>query len=86
MIGLIGTYLLHVGTKDSGDNLRLQKGFEVIEGPFVKVVETALASLNVQCQQYHSGEFIGNHVNKLLQVKSNNKYKLKYNLLLHIPH
>ena len=38
------------------------------EGPFVKGVETALQSLNVQRQQYHGGAFVGNHVNKMLQV------------------
>ena len=32
-------------------NKKLQKGFAVSEGPFVKGVETALQILNVQCQQ-----------------------------------
>ena len=32
-------------------NLKLEKGFSVSEGPFVKGVEAALQSLNVQCQQ-----------------------------------
>ena len=48
-------------------NLKLEKGFAVSEGPFVKGV--ALQSLNVQRQQYHGGAFIGNHVHKSLQVK-----------------
>ena len=34
------------------------------EGPFVKGVETALQSLNVQRQQYHGGAFVGNHACK----------------------
>ncbi|KAL5496438.1 hypothetical protein EMCRGX_G012721 [Ephydatia muelleri] len=46
---------------------KLNKGFAVSEGPFVKGVETALQSLNVQRQQYHGGAFVGNHVNKMLQ-------------------
>ena len=36
------------------------------KGVFVKGVETALQSLNGQ--QYHGGAFVGNHVNKSLQV------------------
>lgn len=48
-------------------NLKLEKGFAVSEGPFVKGVEAALSS--VQRQQYHGGAFIGNHVHKSLQVK-----------------
>ena len=51
-------------------NLKLEKGFAVSEGPFVKGVEAALSS--VQRQQYHGGAFIGNHVHKSLQVKWNN--------------
>ena len=39
-------------------NLKLEKGFAVSEGPFVKGVEAALQSLNVQRQQYHGGAFI----------------------------
>ena len=37
----------------------------------MKGVEAALQSLNVQCQQYNGGAFIGNHVHKSLQVKQN---------------
>ena len=50
-------------------NLKLEKGFAVSEGPFVKEVEAALQSLIVQRQQYHGGAF--NHVHKSLHVKRN---------------
>ena len=67
--------------------MKLQKGFAVSDGPFVKGVETALESLNVHCQQYHNGVFIGNHVQKLLQVISSetnvNCLIVNYNLLFH---
>ena len=47
-------------------NLKLKKGFEVSEGPFVKGVEGVLQSLNVwQHQQYHCEAFIGSHVHKV---------------------
>ena len=44
---------------------------KVSEGPFVKGMEAALQSLNVQYQQYNGGAVIGNHVHKSLQVKRN---------------
>ena len=43
------------------------------EGPFVNSIETALQSLNVQHQQYHGGAFVGNHVNKMLQISVSQK-------------
>ena len=51
------------------------------EGPFVKGVEAALQSLNVQRQQYNGGAFIGNHVHKSLQVKQN-KCNILYTILI----
>ena len=62
-------------------NLKLEKGFAVSEGPFVKGVEAALQSLNVQRQQYHGGAFIGNHVHKSLQGKRN-KCNILYIILI----
>ena len=73
-------------------NLKLEKGFAVSEGPFVKGVEAALSS--VQRQQYHGGAFIGNHVHKSLQVKWNNCNRVyiilillqdQYSHTVHIP-
>ena len=40
----------------------LQKGFEKSEGPFVKALDSALSSFNVERQAYYSGTFVGNHV------------------------
>ena len=51
-------------------NVKLDKGFAVADGPFVRGVEAVLQSLNVQRQQYHGGAFVGNHVHKLLEVRN----------------
>ena len=51
------------------------------EGPFVKGVEAALQSLNVQRQQYIGSAFIGNLVHKSLQVKQN-KCNILYIILI----
>ncbi len=48
--------------------------FEKVEGPFMRGLDTALASFNVARQTYYSGTFIGNHVHRTLKVK----YKLIY--------
>ena len=45
----------------------LEKGFHK-EGPFVKGLDRALASFNVQRQAYYSGTFVGNHVHRTLKV------------------
>ena len=45
-----------------------ERGYPEKEGPFVKILDNALQSFGVQCQQYFSGAFIGNHVHKALQV------------------
>ena len=36
------------------------KGFKVQDGPFVKTLDTALASFNVHRQAYYSSTFVGN--------------------------
>jgi len=46
----------------------IEKGFERNEGPFVKALDTALASFNVVRQAYYSGTFVGNHVHRCLMV------------------
>ena len=46
----------------------LQKGFPLNDGPFVKQLDVALQSFNVERQSYFGGAFIGNHVHKSLQV------------------
>ena len=45
-----------------------EDGFHSEEGPFVKALDTALASFNVQRQAYYSGTFVGNHVHRTLRV------------------
>ena len=47
----------------------VEKGFDKSEGPFVKALDAALASFNVERQAYYSGTFVGNHVHRCLQVK-----------------
>ena len=44
------------------------KGFERADGPFVRALDKALATFNVQRQAYYSGTFVGNHVHKCLKV------------------
>ena len=47
---------------------RLEKDFHKNEGPFVKALDTALASFHVHRQAYYSGTFVGNHVHRALKV------------------
>ena len=44
------------------------KGFKIYDGPFVKTLDSALASFNVYRQAYYSGTFVGNHVHRTLKV------------------
>jgi len=50
----------------------LSKGFAAQDGLFVKALDTALASFNVERQAYYGGAFIGNHVHKCLKVQLTN--------------
>ena len=52
----------------SDEDKIIDKGFERCDGPFVKALDSALASFNVERQAYYSGTFIGNHVHRCLQV------------------
>lgn len=47
----------------------VNKGIEKSEGPFVKALDRALASFNVERQAYYSGTFVGNHVHACLKVQ-----------------
>ncbi len=42
-----------------------QKGLQRKDGPFVRSVESALASFQVHRQAYYSGTFVGNHVHMI---------------------
>ena len=55
----------------------IQKGFQRSDGPFVRALDTALASFNVEQQAYYSGTFVGNHVHKCLQVRISSKSSVK---------
>ena len=46
----------------------IHKGFTAQEGPFVKSLDDALASFNVERQAYYGGTFVGNHVHRALKV------------------
>jgi len=45
-----------------------RKGSDKGEGPFVKSLDAALASFNVERLAYYSGTFVGNHVHRCLMV------------------
>ena len=40
-----------------------------MDGVFVKALDDALSSFNVQRQAYYGGTFIGNHVHRCLEVQ-----------------
>lgn len=46
----------------------LRKGFKKEDGPFVRGLDTALHSFNVERQTYYGGTFVGNHVHRSLKV------------------
>ncbi len=43
-------------------------GFKREDGPFVKAIDIALEAFNVRRQSYYSGTFVGNHVDRTLEV------------------
>ena len=49
-------------------NATVKKGFHRNYGIFVKSLDKALASFNVERQAYHGGSFIGNHIHRALKV------------------
>ena len=49
----------------------IKQGFNKEDGPFVKALDIALQSFNVQRQAYYSGAFVGNHVHRSLKVTYN---------------
>ena len=51
---------------------KMTKGFEKEDGIFVKCLDQALATFNVERQAYHGGSFIGNHIHRALKVKQSN--------------
>ena len=48
----------------------LAEKFKKKDGPFFRTLEASMQSLHVQRQAYHGATFVGNHVHKLLQVRS----------------
>lgn len=48
----------------------LTKGFNKEDDTFVKALDEALASFNVERQAYHGGSFIGNHIHRALKLSS----------------
>ena len=46
----------------------MRKGFNKEDGPFVRALDRALSSFNVERQAYYSGTFVGNHVHRTLKV------------------
>jgi hypothetical protein len=46
----------------------IKKTFTRSDAPFVRAIDQALASFNVQRQAYYSGTFVGNHVHSCLKV------------------
>ena len=62
-------YPTKIQAKDLADIKKHQKGFGRRDGPFVKSLDLALASFNVQRQAYYSGSFVGNHIHRALKVR-----------------
>lgn len=58
-------------------NSVIKKGFERENGVFVRSLDAALASFNVERQAYHGGSFIGNHIHRTLKV-------YKFHLIHHL--
>ena len=58
--------------KKTGNNL--QRVYNKEEEPFVKSLDDAQSSFNVQRQAYYSGTFVGNHVHRALKVQILDKY------------
>lgn len=46
----------------------LSKMFKMEDGPFVKMLDSALQTFHLQRQAYYSGTFVGNHVHRSLKV------------------
>ena len=44
------------------------KGFNNDEGPFVKSLDNALASFNIEYQAHYGSTVVGNHVHRSLKV------------------
>ncbi|XP_064402593.1 uncharacterized protein LOC135348339 isoform X1 [Halichondria panicea] len=51
-------------------NEKTAKGYKKEDGPFVKALDAALEDFNVRRQTYYGGTFVGNHVNRTLQVRN----------------
>ena len=52
------------------------RSFTKGDGPFVRGLDTALKSFNVERQAYYSGTFVGNHVHHTLKVTRNYRVHL----------
>ena len=63
---------------------RLAAGFSTVDGVFVKALDKALSSFNVERQAYYGGTFIGNHVHKCLEVLQMLKHMLASGYKTHI--
>lgn len=66
------TYLMLILIKEKSIAFHeslIEKGFTKSDGPFVKALDKALASFNVERQAYYSGTFVGNHVHRCLMVR-----------------
>ena len=59
---------IYEGEKEEEEAV-LDEGFHKEEGPFIKALDRALASFNVQRQAYFAGTFVGNHVHRTLKIR-----------------
>uniref|UniRef100_A0A1X7V868 Uncharacterized protein n=1 Tax=Amphimedon queenslandica TaxID=400682 RepID=A0A1X7V868_AMPQE len=48
----------------------IEKGFDKEDGVFVRALDAALSSFNVERQAYHGGSFIGNHIHQTLKPQN----------------
>ncbi len=76
LASMIITLDVTTGEEDMYTTGKKAKLFEKEDGPFVRCLDTALATFNVERQAYYSGTFVGNHrVNRTLKV---NNYIIKF--------
>lgn len=65
------SYLLYTIIQDNKICLikeKCKEGFPLEDGPFVRELDAALASINIHREAYYGGAFTGNHAHKCLQV------------------
>ena len=61
-------FILGLESELQSTELDVVHGFTMGDGPFVRGLDTALKSFNVERKAYYSGTFVGNHIHHTLKV------------------